>query len=53
MGHLVISIFMIYKDFVINVFSVGDPDLWDPYVFGLPGSVYMRYGSGSFCHKQK
>jgi hypothetical protein len=27
--------------------SVGDPDPQDPYVFGPPGSVRTRYGSGS------
>ncbi len=27
--------------------SVGDPDPQNPHVFGLPGSISQRYGSGS------
>ncbi len=33
--------------------SVADPDLYDPYVFGSPGSgsICQRSGSGSLCHQ--
>ncbi len=37
--------------------SVADPDPYDPYVFGPPGSasgsISQKYGSGSFYHQAK
>jgi hypothetical protein len=34
------------RDYSMAPGSVGDPD--DTYVFGPPGSIIQRYGSGSF-----
>jgi hypothetical protein len=44
--------FVIGRTFYILSISVADPD---PYVFGPPGSVSQRYGSGSgsFYHQAK
>jgi hypothetical protein len=41
----------------LPLFSAGDPDPSDPYVFGPPGSgsgsFSQRYESGSFFHQAK
>jgi hypothetical protein len=35
---------------MLNKASIADPD---PYVFGPPGSIGQRHGSGSFYHQAK
>jgi hypothetical protein len=40
-------------DFLRIFASVPDPDPTDPHVFGPPGSICQRYGSGSFYHQAK
>ncbi len=40
------TLILLFCDFFMTFFtSVPDLDLWDPYVFGPPGSVRQRYGS--------
>jgi hypothetical protein len=43
-------LYEIFEDFG---FSVGDPDPYNPYVVGPPGSFCQRYGSGSLYHQSK